>query len=98
MDLKIKIFMYIMSEELKNSNKNIFNYINDNDNNEYNTDEENYYLNDEDKEKIEEEYFTDTVCIIQKNILGFVQDKSLPLCEYLDINSIEKFIIDNIEY
>ena len=75
------------------------NYIINDNYNEYVSEEENdYYLNDEYKEKIEEEYFSDTAYIIQKNILGFVQDKSLPLCEYLDAKSIKNFIFDNIEY
>ena len=75
------------------------NYIINDNYNEYGSEEENdYYLNDEYKEKIEEEYFSDTAYIIQKNILGFVQDKSLPLCEYLDAKSIKNFIFDNIEY
>jgi len=84
----------MVKEELKNKK----NYGYDNDSyNEYNSDDENYYLNDEDEEKIEE-YFYDTVYIIQKNLLKFVENKSLPLCEYLELNSIKKFIIDNIEY
>ena len=81
-------------EELRNKNKKYYEYDNDDNNSE----KEDYYLNDEDEEKIEEEYFNDTVCIIQKNLLNFIENKSLPLCEYLDLDSLDNFIVDNIEY
>lgn len=70
----------------------------DEEDNEYGSDQEKYYLNKEDEEKIEEEYFTDTVKMIQKNLLNFVETKSLPLCEYLYVESIKKFINNNIKY
>jgi hypothetical protein len=61
--------------------------IENNDNSEDDT------LNDD-----EDDYFNTTIYIIQKNILNFIENKSLPLCEYLDTNSIKNFINDNIEY
>ncbi len=69
-----------------------------NEDDDFESEQEKNYLNDEDDEKIEEEYFTNTISIIQKNLLNFVEDKSLPLCEYLHIKSIKKFINDNIKY
>ena len=63
----------------------------------YESEHENY-LKDEDEGKIEEEYFTDTINMVQKNLLDFVENKSLPLCEYLNISSIKKFININIKY
>lgn len=86
-----------MDEESRNrnTNKKHCEYEEYNGNN---SDNENFYLNDEEEEKIEEEYLADTILIIQKNLINFVEDKSLPLCEYLSIESIEKFLNDNIEY
>ena len=86
-----------MDEESRNrnTNKKHCEYDEYNDNN---SDNENFYLNDREEEKIEEEYLADTILIIQKNLINFVEEKSLPLCEYLSLDSIEKFLNDNIEY
>jgi hypothetical protein len=94
MDLKIKINKYIMNEESSNKNKKYYTYDEQND---YDSNSENIYLNDNDEEKFEE-YFDDTLYIIHTNLINFVENKSLPLCEYLNTKSIKKFIIDNIEY
>ena len=90
MGLKIKNNIYIMKEGIK---KKIINNEDDG----YESEQENY-LKDEDEGKIEEEYFTETVNMVQKNLLDFVENKSLPLCEYLNISSIKKFININIKY
>jgi hypothetical protein len=75
--------------EIENRNKKniIFEDIDEyDDNNGYNEDEERV------NEEKEEEYFNDSVRYIYNNVIGFVNDKSLPLCEYLKPISIQKFL------
>ena len=60
----------------------------------YGTDEEDEY--NEEQELIYNEYKTNTVDIIHKNILDFVIEKSLPICEYLHIKSLKKFVNINV--
>ena len=56
-------------------------------NSEYNSDYE------EDQNKIyEEEYYRDTIDIIQKNIFDYVERASLPLCEYLSTKDIKNIV------
>ena len=44
----------------------------------------------------DEEYFKDVSNYIYTNIMGFVNDKSLPLCEYLKPISLQRFMDSNI--
>ena len=53
--------------------------------------DENYTANI-DFERKEEEYYKDTLNIIQKNILEYVEEKNLPICEYLSIQNIDIFL------
>jgi len=87
-----------MNEDSSNKNKNNKKHYEYDE--EYTSDNEIIYVNyiDEEEERIKEDYYIDTIYMIQKNLLNFVENKSLPLCEYLSINSIVNFINDNIEY
>lgn len=66
---------------------------------------DNYYIDDEFDDEVENkisieeynenisnEFYEETINIIQENLLNYVNDKSLPLCEYLNYEDIEKFI------
>lgn len=53
--------------------------------------DENYTYNI-DFEIKEEEYYNHTLNIIQQNILEYVKDKNLPICEYLSIQKIDIFL------
>ena len=83
-----------MSDEIKHvKNKNIIqddNYYSDNEN------DINYDEYDEDEEIKDEEYFKDTSYYIYTSIMGFVNDKSLPLCEYLRPSNLQQFMNTNI--
>lgn len=43
---------------------------------------------------IEEEYYQDVLKLLQKELLNYVEMKSLPICEYLTIENIHSFISD----
>lgn len=58
-------------------------------------DEEDYYDSEEEKENqdlIDEQKYSDFIHTLQRNILVYVNDKSLPLCEYLTYDKIRKFM------
>lgn len=66
--------------------------------------DENYNVSDEDnsdyeQELLDNEYYEKTLNIIHKEFEGYIESKSLPICEYLEVKNIEKFInkILNIE-
>jgi hypothetical protein len=63
-------------------------YIDD----EFDDEVENKISNEEYNENISNEFYEETINIIQENLLNYVNDKSLPLCEYLNCEDIEKFI------
>ena len=79
-------------EVIKDYDKNKLVYDYENDNN---------YSNDEDdmEEEIElDEYFYQTIKDIyctHKNILDYVVDNNLDLCEYMDIDRFTDFLIKN---
>jgi hypothetical protein len=54
--------------------------------------EDENYTNNIDFERKEQEYYNDTLNIIQKNILQYVEEKNLPICEYLSIQNIDIFL------
>ena len=68
-----------------NSNKNEINLYNNED-----TDEEQNYENEN------REYYLKTLSIIQQNILEYVEQKSIPLCEYLLTKNIDKILYKKI--
>lgn len=82
-----------MSEDIKHiKNKNII-HEDDNDfSDEYDKDDE--YYNEID-EYAEVKYLKDTSYYIYSSIIDFVNDKSLPLCEYLKPTVLEAFINNN---
>ena len=61
-------------------NDDEFENINTNDDNEYDYEYENY------------QHLINTIELIQKEILNYVEKKSIPLCEYLSNDNIEIFI------
>ena len=63
-----------MSNKNKNI-KNVFSYQENGEEDETNIEVEN------------QEYFIDTINIIRKNILDYVEDNSLPLCEFLSLKN-----------
>lgn len=77
-------------DENRNRDKKIKyheNLINENDSE--NEDNNNY---DSDYEYVEFEYNQESINIIQKNLLDYVERRSLPLCEYLSLEKISNFI------
>ena len=77
-------------------NKSINNDIND-------TYVEDKNLEDEtdDEEEIENqnrEYYFQTLNIIQKNMLEYVDQKSLPICEYLSLKNINNMLYNKINF
>jgi len=79
-------------EEDKNKNRNNNKFIN----NEYiinNNSENEEYEEEYDSDNLNDyDYKQEIVNIIQKNILEYVEMKYLPLCEYLSLEKISKFI------
>jgi hypothetical protein len=51
---------------------------------------------DKENEKKEYEYYLQTINIINKSLQNYVYEKSLPLCEYMTFEKIEKFINKNL--
>lgn len=51
----------------------------------------------ENEETDELDYFYDTIDIIHNNLLDFVKEKDLILCEYLSKTNLEQFIIENFD-
>ena len=45
------------------------------------------------EDMLDNEYFNQTLCDIQKDLIQFVNEKSLPLCEYLTTNKINNFLL-----
>jgi hypothetical protein len=60
----------------------------------YSKDEETASVCDYSKEN--EEYYNDTLVIIRNELLNYINDKSLPICEYLTINNIDKLISKHV--
>ena len=77
-------------EEIKNIKNNIM----------FNEEDDEYYSDSESdfdselEDIIEEEYYQDTLKLIHKELLNYVEMKSLPICEYLTIEYIHSFISD----
>jgi len=67
--------------------------VNDEDLAEYSEDEQ--YIIDQDEKDIEE--YNNMLYCTKMSLLQFVNDKSLPLCEYLTEKIIDKFIRNNID-
>lgn len=78
-----------MTDEVENNKIN--NYIYNSDN-EYNDEENENELTNLENELLDNEYFDETVYTVYKNLFNFINEKSLPLCEYLDIKTLEEFI------
>jgi hypothetical protein len=58
-------------------------------------DEEDFYDSEEEnlnQNLIDEQKYSDFIHILQRNILSYVNDKSLPLCEYLTYDKINSYI------
>ena len=84
-----------MADEIKHvKNKNIIHNDDYAPGEEYDAYYEEYC--DELEEYKQEEYFKDVSNYIYTNIMGFVNDKSLPLCEYLKPISLQRFMDSNI--
>ena len=64
----------------------------------YDTDGDIIYSDEEEEnERIKEyEYYSQTVDIINKSLQNYVNEKSLPLCEYMTCKKIDKFINKNL--
>jgi len=59
--------------------------------------EENYISNEDENEEYEEElleqqFYEETINIISKEFLNYIDHKSLPICEYLNNKHIDRFI------
>jgi hypothetical protein len=71
-----------MSNKNKNI-KNVFSYQENGEEDETNIEVEN------------QEYFIDTINIIRKNILDYVEDNSLPLCEFLSLKNVKTLLYNS---
>ena len=85
-----------MSKELKikksiKASSFIDNYENNiTENNQYNFNtDEDFEIEYEEKMR---DYYLNTINIIRKNILNYVEDKSLPICEYLSFKNIKMLL------
>lgn len=84
-----------MTEEVKKNSKFV-KYITSYDDNSDSNDETEY---NEKKDLDDMMMDNDQMLVnIQKDLLEFINNKSLPLCEYLTINKIEKFLSNEILY
>jgi len=63
---------------------------NQNQDGEYNI--SNEYNSDYEQEILDNEYYEKTLNIIYKEFAYYIESKSLPICEYLEIKNIEKFL------
>jgi uncharacterized membrane-anchored protein len=66
--------------------------INEEDENDDQTYENKEYINEIEYEILNDEYFDETLIIIQKELLNYVNHTSQPLCEYLRTRNIENFL------
>jgi len=82
-----------MTKEVQNNKNKKVCYLREN--YEYNITKNNF-VNDEDSEAENEEklieYYVETINIIRKNILNYIEDKSLPLCEFLYLKDIKMLL------
>ena len=78
--------------EDRKKTKNVIKNDIDDDNNSYIEDESEYTSELEDL--LNEEYDENVLILIQKELLNYVQAKSLPICEYLTIDNIYNFILE----
>lgn len=72
-----------------------YNVYDENDNNFSDNDEE---LEKDYQEELEQEYYYDTIYNIHSSMIEFIVNKSLPICEYLDLNSFTSFVDTNFEF
>ena len=79
-------------EDRKKTKNIIKNDIEDDDNNSYIEDDTEYTSELEDL--LNEEYDENVLILIQKELLNYVEEKSLPICEYLTIDNIYDFILE----
>lgn len=68
--------------------KNKIVYDENNIENYYSENEEEYKCNFED----DDEYYQNTLNMVYKDIMKYCEHTSLPLCEYLEIDSVDNFI------
>ena len=59
---------------------------------------DNYETDEEEIERQNREYYLETLNIIQQNILEYVEQKSIPLCEYLTIKNIGDMLYNKINF
>lgn len=68
--------------------------------NEYYSDED--YIDEEqlelEREEDDQDYYKETLQIIQKDFFEFSEKSITPLCEYLSIKSIDNFLKRNFEF
>jgi hypothetical protein len=72
-----------------------YNVYDENDNNFSDNDEE---LEKDYQEELDQEYYYDTIYNIHSSMIEFINNKSLPICEYLDLNSFTSFVDTNFEF
>lgn len=77
-------------EDRKKTKNIILNDVKDDDNSHIEDDSE---YDSELEEILNQEYDNSALLLIQKELLNYVEAKSLPICEYLTINNIYNFIL-----
>ena len=62
--------------------------------------EQNYFDSEDEylQQEIDNDKFEQIVFDIKQNLMEFIDDKSLPLCEYLTFTKLKKFIKKEILY
>ena len=59
---------------------------------------DNYETDEEDIQIQNKEYYLETLNIIQQNIIEYVEQKNIPLCEYLTIKNIRGMLYNKIKF
>lgn len=59
---------------------------------------DNYETDEEENQDQNREYYLETLNIIQQNIIEYVEQKSIPLCEYLTIKNIGDMLYNKINF
>lgn len=65
-------------------------------NNDNLTDNTIQMYNEQNEDYLNCEYYNNTLLIIQNELIKYIEDKSIPICEYLSINKLDSFITNYI--
>jgi hypothetical protein len=86
----------IDKDEILFDKKSSINILNQNDLEEEKNTDMKYDDEEDDDNDIDESYDYDVLNFIERNIVEYVKKNAIPLCEYITIEKIDKFL-DNIK-